>query len=633
MTIRTALLRAPLAALLAWPAPAPAEDVKVVDPIVVTATKTDLPATRMGSSVTVLSEEEIRRYLYPEIEDALRSVPGVDVQRSGSVGKLSTVRIRGASSNQVQVLVDGLRVKSPTLGQFDFSDLSLDGIGQIDIVRGPQSTLQGADAIGGVINVITKKGAGPVQGELGFEGGTYETFREHGAISGALGRFNFAGAASRTDSEGREQAFDNDDSGQTAFAGRVGVDFPWDGTATATGRYSWSTTDIPNQGFFPFDQDPDSQQQTELSLYTFRYDQRLFPWWRVAARTGEMWNNQSFEDGPLPAGDFAFTSRIETRRREVELLSTWDIGSIDTLTVGVERQHEHGHISGTFNEGVTTNSMFAQNELRLFDRVFLGGGLRWDDNDTFGDELTPRVSLVVLVTETGTRLRGAWSQGFRAPTLNDLFFPDFTGDVCPPFGNPDLRPETSTSWEAGLDQKLAKNRVRFGVTYFHNRFEDLITVVSVPPFCAQAGNVGRARAEGVEAYAELEPLDWILFTVNYTFTDTEDEETGRELPRIPRHRWNAGVTVTPIPRLSLFAQSTIVSRQFDPIGGPGGVHNPGYYRVDVGGTLTLLRRTGILDRLDLTTRVQNLTNVNYSEVAGFRALGLTALAGLTAYFR
>ncbi len=628
------MVRAVAIALLVVPmlaATISAQEVQKLEPVVITATKVETPQEELGASVTVITEEDLRQFNLSRVEDALRSVPGVEVQRSGTLGKVTSVTIRGANTNQVQVLIDGMRVKSPTLGEFDFSDLSLDDIGRIEIVRGPQSTLYGADAIGGVIQIITKKGVGPPAGALSFEGGSHQTFREQAAASGAVGHFNFSASGSILDSRGQERTFNNDDSEQKAFAMRAGYDFPWGASATATWRYAKSTTDVPVNLFFNT-RDPDAQQQTEFYLFTLRYDQKIFPWWVVAARMGQMWNYQAFHNGPQPPGDFPFTSLVNTRRREFEVLSTWDMARVNILTLGFEHRNEFGRVREAFRDETNTVSLFAQDELRLLDRLFIGGGFRLEDNDTFGSSVTPRSSLAFLLKETGTKLRAAWGKGFRAPTLNDLFFPDETGGLCPPFGNRNLQPERSTSWEAGADQKLWQNRIRVGFTYFRNTFKNLITIVTVPPFsfCQQESNVGKARSEGLEFSTEFEPLDWLLFNVNYTFTDSENEETHQDLPRFARHRWNAGVTLTPIPRLSFFLQAYVVSRQFDSI---DDVHNPGYHRLDAGGTWRLLERAGVLQGLDFTVRVQNLTDENYFEVRKFRALGFSALAGLRAYFR
>jgi vitamin B12 transporter len=611
---------------------APAQDVKKADPVVVTATKTETPQGRLGAAVTVITEEDIRAHNHVDIEEVLRTVPGVEVQRSGTFGKETAISIRGAGPKQVQVLIDGMRVKQPTQGFVDLSDLSLDAVERIEVVRGPQSTLYGADAIGGVVNIITRKGTGPPTGTLSFEGGSHQTFREQATLSGAAGAFNYSFAASRFDSRGQERTFDNDDSDQTTFAGRLGFDLSPTASVTATGRYAKSSTDVPNQGFFPFDRDPDSQQQNELALFTLRYDQKLFEWWEIAGRMGQLWHDTGFQDVAHVPGDFGSVSQIDTRRREFEVLSTWHAGKVNSVTLGVEHRNERAYNRHTFRAETNTRSLFLQDELRLFDRLVLGGGVRFEDSDAFGGEWTPRLSLAVLLRETGTKLRGAWGKGFRAPTLNDLFFPDFTGGFCPPFGNPALEPERSTSWEAGVDQRLWEGRVRGGLTYFRNKFRNLITSDLIPAtFCFQATNVGHARTEGVEYATEVEPLDWLLFSVNYTFTQTENELTGRELTRFARHRWNAGVTVTPVPRLSLFVQSHVASSTFegDTLG-----RKAGYYRLDAGGTFAILQRpAGHLERLEFTVRVQNLTDTTYQETLGFRALGFTALAGLRGTFR
>jgi vitamin B12 transporter len=322
------------------------------------------------------------------------------------------------------------------------------------------------------------------------------------------------------------------------------------------------------------------------------------------------------------------------------------MGKWNTLTAGVEHRYESGQntsitagVRQRFSSELTTLSFLVQDELRLFDRFILSGGGRWDDNSEFGSETTFRVSGVALVPETASKLRATWAQGFRAPTINDLFFPDSTGGLCPPFGNRDLEPERSVSWDAGVDQSFWQKRVRLSATYFNNQFEDLITTVTVPPnpagvmagfdVCFQAGNVGRARTDGLEFATAFEPLDWLLFDLNYTYTDTEDIATRRDLPRFARHRWNFGVTATPLPKLSLFAQATIRSSQFQAEGFP---RNDGFYRIDLGGRYRLFERQGLFPALDAFGRINNVTDQSYAETLGFRALGINALVGLEARY-
>jgi len=621
------LVVAALAGLLV--APAAAQEPEKLEPVVVTATKLEAAPETLGAAVTVIPGEELRAYHYQDLADVLRRVPGLDVQRSGTLGKLTSVRIRGAGPAQIQVLVDGVRVKSPTTGQFDFSDLALENIERIEIVRGPQSTLYGADAIGGVVHVITRRGRGRPSGTLHVEAGTRETFRQRLTVGGAVGPFDFSLGALNQEAGGW---LPNDDSEQRAASVRLGLALPREGRLSLAARYSKSAIDLPVDHVIPerpfFVRDPDAQQQSEQSTVSLQWDQKPVPWYEVHVRVGQMWNNLGFQD-PLTPGldDAATVSQINTRRREVELLQSVHVGRWTTATLGLEHRDEWAQNRGTFFEEVVTRALFVQDELRLFDRLFVTGGVRVEDHETFGTETTPRVSLALLVRETGTRLRGGWGEGFRAPTLNDLFFPGFA--------NPTLKPERSESWDVGLDQRLWRDRLRLGLTYFDNRFENLIQIQFDPALCPPGNpfgcplNVGRARTRGLEATAEADVLDTLLLSLAYTFTDARDLDLDRPLRRVPRHRWALGLSWDPTPRLNLFAQASVVSSQFESEGFP---RNEGHHRVDVGGTWRLTERRGAFPALDLTWRVQNLTDQRYFEVLGFRAPGISVLAGLRATY-
>ena len=204
-----------------------------------------------------------------------------------------------------------------------------------------------------------------------------------------------------------------------------------------------------------------------------------------------------------------------------------------------------------------------------------------EDHSVFGTETTELGSLAYVIKAWGTRIRGGAGSGFRAPTLNDLFYPDFS--------NPALKPERSFSWEVGAEQKLWQERIRLGLTYFHNDFENLIRFVSIPvaPFVAVV-NLARARTAGIEATSEVDLLKNLVASVNYTYTDSETQGSNRPLAREPRHRWNVGLTWEPLPRLSLFTQVHTSSRQFESetVG-----YNRGHTRVDVGGTYRVLDPT------------------------------------------
>jgi vitamin B12 transporter len=629
---------------LAWPALSRAQDVTLqqegtpdianvpgkeearrLDPVVVTATMVATPLEKLGATVTVVTGDEITQYNYDRIEDVFRQVPGVQVQSTGSPGKATSLSIRGGGSQRSLVLIDGLRTASPTLGSTDIAEITIDAIERIEIVRGPQSTLYGADAITGVVNIITKKGQGPPSASVWVEGGNYRTFREQLNVQGAFGGFNFNLTGSQFNTGGN---LPHDDSGQTAVSGRIGYDFPWRGELSLIGRYSSLDLELPVFSTSPTVFDSNATNQLETGLYKLEYKQKILDWWNVMASLGQWFNNSHFRNTPPPGTDTTI-SQIDTSRIQGDVLSTFTLPRWNTLTLGWEYRNESGTnvTEGTFptdfSATLNTLAFFGQDEISLFDRLFLGGGLRWEDNNQFGTSLTGRASAALVIKETGSKLRFAWGQGFRAPTINDLFFPGFA--------NPDLKPEQSTSWEIGADQRLWQDRIRFGATYFNQDFSNLIQFVFDPTtgfFLPE--NVGRARIRGVEAYASFDPFDWIGFYVNYTYLDAKDLDTNQELRRVPRNSVNTGVTVTPFSRLTLFVQANVVSSQLE---SDFAGRNPGYYRIDTGGTFVVLGQYGRLNRLELTARIQNLTNQSYDEVLGFPALGINALVGLRAYLK
>ena len=615
--------------ILVTPLAAPAQEAKQVDPVVVTATGVATPTEQLGASVTVVKGDDFQTYHYPTVDQALRNVPGVDIRRSGSYGKTSSISIRGANSNQVQVLVDGVKVKSPTLGQVDLSDISPDLIERIEVIRGAQSTLHGADAIGGVVNIITRKGSGgPIQASVQQEVGNYDTLVSRATVYGAWKFLRYTLSGSHFESNGQYQ---NDGTNANSAASSVGVSLPWNSTIDFIFRWNKNDIGVPVKGVFPGPQpiepliNPNAKQQSETTLYSLQGKTQPVDWWQGSGRLSHYENSSGFQD-PVDPGvtfDFPIFSQINVKRQEAELLNSFFIGKWSTSTVGLEYMREVGDNRNTFSASTETRSVFFEQQLRFFERLFLTGGFRVDDNSTWGTTNTERGSVAFVIPETGTRLRSSAGTGFRAPTFNDLFFPGF--------GNPDLQPETSLSWDAGVDQKFWKNRIRLAATYFNNKFDNLITCCTAIPTAPFGGpfNVGSARSQGLEFTGEVDVLPNLVASVSYTFTATENLATGLPLPREPRNRWNLGITWEVIPRLTLFTQIYWVSQQWEPF---GEVYNAGYTRVDGGGTWRILERMGWLKGLDLTARIQNMFNADYAEVRGFPALGINALVGLRASF-
>jgi vitamin B12 transporter len=606
-------------------APGAAPEIRRSEPVVVTATREEEPLEQVGASVTVVPEEAMRAQEQRAVEETLRAVPGVEVQRSGSLGKLSTLRIRGANPTQVQVLVDGVRVKSLTSGDFDFADLTLDGVERIEVLRGPQSTLYGADAIGGVVNVITRRGGGPPSAFLDVEAGNYDTYRERIGASGGAGPWAFSLGVSRVDFGGQ---FRNDGHDLTSANARLAYALPNRGELALVGRFADGHRGIPFATTFP-DADPDREQDDRLWLLSFEWRQPWAAVWETRLRASAVDEALTFRDRPDLAHPFGFRSDISTARREVDWYHLLTPVPWDTVTLGVEYRNEVGENKGAFRETVDSWALVAQNHLRLLERLFLTVGVRHDGNSAFEDRTTARAALSYLIRATDTRLKASWGQGFRAPTFNELFFPAFA--PCPPFGNPRLRPEESESWDAGVEQHLWARRVRLGATFFRSDFTDLIetALVDAANFCFQAQNVGRARTQGVEVEASVAPVEGLLLALAYTHTDTEDRTTGRPLRRFAPNRLAATVTWEPWPGLTLSGEVLVSSSQFE---APGRPRNPGYTVVNAAASYRLPWRWRWLSSIVLHVKAANLLNEDYAEVAGFPALGTHVVAGVRATF-
>jgi vitamin B12 transporter len=608
------------------PGAAPATEVRRADPVVVTATRSEQPLEQTGASVTVVPEEAMRAQEYRAVEEALRTIPGVQVETSGSPGKLSTIRIRGANATQVQVLIDGVRVKSLTSGDFDFADVTLDDIERIEVLRGPQSTLYGADAIGGVVHIITKRGQGPPSGFVDFEAGNYETFRERAGVAGSTGPWSYSLGVSRLDFQGQ---FDNDDHAVTSVNARLGYALPNKGELSLTGRFQDGHLRIPFATVFP-DFDPNREQDQQLWLLSLEWRQPWTSMWEHKVRVSAVDETLTFKDEADPAHPFGSTSDISSRRLEAEWYHFIRPVPWTTITLGGEYRNEVGEVKGSYRETVDSWALVLQDQLTLFDRLYLTGGVRYDGNSVFEDKATARVALSYVLKATDTRLKASWGQGFRAPTFNELFFPAFA--PCPPFGNPNLKPEESNSWDAGVEQHLWERRVRLAATYFRNDFKNLIQSTLTDPvnFCFEAQNVGKARSEGVEVEASVIPVDGLVLALAYTYTDSEDRTTGDPLRRVAPNALSVTATWEPLPGLTLSGEVLVMSSQFE---APDQPRNPGYTVVNAAAAYRLpIKRWGFLSNITLHIRATNIFNESYSEVAGFPALGTHVVAGIRATF-
>ena len=584
------------------------------DRIVVTATRSEAAVDEIGSSVTVITRAQLEALRQPVLLEALRFVPGLEVAQAGGPGRTAGAFLRGASTAQTLVLLDGVRLNDPNTGAFDFADLRTDEVERIEILRGPQSTLYGSEAMGGVINIITRRGEAGVAGAVGAEVGSLDAGRLSATLSGAGGGFDwrFGATGERTDEAWAADPDrgnpERDPATRTGLGGVVGAALAGGGRAELSLRASDAEAALDGfvYGSGPVD-DPNWRQRRRALVGGVRVDLPVTEGWRQTVRVAATDEELRGEDPDTAYNAYA----IEGRMAELTLQSDLAISSADTLIVGYTRRTEHGRNSGNYDERLTTDSLFADNRWSWRQRLFVTAGVRVDDHSAFGRETSFRVTGALALGEGAARLHGSVGTGFRAPGLVDLYFPYY--------GNPQLRPESSTGWDLGAAMSIAGGRGEADLTVFANRFEDLI---AFDYGTYLAANLARASARGAEIVAELQASPAVRLGGSYTFTDSSDLATGAPLPRRPRHRATASAVLEPAGRWRGGLTAVAVRDRID----AGGAALPDYVRVD--GNVELR----VADRARAYLRLSNLLDADIEEVAGYWSPGFAATLGLALDF-
>jgi len=516
--------------------PASAEDTSRVSPVVVTATRTAQTADESLSSISVVTREDIERAQATSLPELLGRVQGVDFTQNGGRGKASSLFIRGTNSDQVIVLIDGVRVGSATLGTTAFESLPIDNIERIEVVRGPRSSLYGADAIGGVIQIFTRQSDGP-RASVGFGS------NEYGRVSAGYGsqgdRSGFSIDVSAEDTEGfdaRENdclfcADEPDDDGfesaNVSLRGRHEL------TADVELSGSLLIADTENEFDGSF-QNSTEQQQT---VAAGTVDWTITSTWQSRLSVGRSTDeSENFLDG----NDASF---FDTERTDIRWQNDVTMGDAQVLTLGVDVLNDEIDSSNDFDvEERETTGVFVQHQWTGPDwntqasvrrESFDDGFDNPDTGDEFDDQTTGSIAAGYRIRED-LRVFGSLGTAFRAPTFNELFFPGF--------GNPDLDPEESKTYELGL--RGSAGVVNWEVTAYRTVIDDLIAfnvATSAPE------NIDEATIKGIEVGIDARWPDWQV-SANADFKDPEDSaggdagNEGNELPRRAEQGYNAGVT-------------------------------------------------------------------------------------------
>ncbi len=599
--------------------------------LVVAPTRLPTPEREIASSLTVITSQQIEQQQERTLPDALQEVPGLNVVQTGGAGGTTSVFMRGTNSNHTKVFIDGIEVSDPGSpgGNFDFAHMLTGGIDRAEVLRGPQSGLYGSDAIGGVIDIITKSGNGPPHLVGSIEGGSFGTFNQTGLASGSLDRFHYAFDIEHFHSADTPvtprdllppgQKLVGDDYDNKTIGAKLGVDLTDNLDVGIVARHIDTFLAVTGDDFSVFPSVPAAAQsysKTEQLFVRGTIHQTLFDGLFDHTLGIAYTDHRDHDISPGSA-----PTDVQSNRIKLDWQGNIHLMPGETLTLGAEHQIDHLDDNPTLAE-VTNDAGFIQLQSSLGDRFFNTASLRYDSNETFGSKLTYRIAPAVLVPETGTKLKGSVGTGFKAPTLNQLFvsFPDFNF-----FANPDLRPETSLGWDAGFEQKLLGilpgAPVEFGATYFHNDIKNLITDNAT---FTTLVNVGEATTHGIGSFVAWKPLPTLSWRADYTYTMATDDILHSELLRRPKNKASLGATWQATDPLSLTAGVVYVGPWIDVnrSGTVSGLRANGYTVVNIAGTYDLG------DGLQAFMRVNNLLDRHYQDPTGFERPGVGVFGGL-----
>jgi vitamin B12 transporter len=603
--------------------------------IVVSATRIETPVNEIGSSVTVITDKEIERDQKRTLPDVLRTVPGLNIVQTGGPGGKTSVFMRGSNSNHTKVLIDGIDANDPSQdGVFDFGQVLTSDIAQVEVLRGPQSSLYGSDAIGGVVNIVTKTGEGPAQFTGRLEGGSFETFNQSASVRGSVSRFRYSFSVAHflTDDTpvtpldllppGRKRINDNYEN--ITLSTKLGVDLTDIFSIDVVGRYTDSTLFFTGEDFSFFPSVPAAAQseQNARQLFT-RGDARL-------ALFGGAFKNR-FGVGytnyhtTIQAPDTGFGVPPENINHGDRLKFDWqgniELGKDHVLILGVEDQTDRLIDSPISAENGNTAG-FAELQSEVVPNLFVAASGRYDDNERFGGKATWRIAPAYLIPKTGTKLKASYGTGFKAPSLTQLFvsFPAFNF-----FANTNLEPEESEGYDIGFEQALVGERVRFGATYFHN---DITNLIAANATFTSLENVGQATTEGVETFVSVAVTDRFKVRGDYTYTDAIDATTGLELLRRPKHKASLNVIWLPTDRLTISATALYVGSQVD------GDRSFSIQRLDTDPyfVVNLAADYDLGKGVTLFARIDNVFDERYENPTGFQRPGFGVFAGIRVNF-
>jgi len=610
--------------------------------VVISATRTSNSTLQLANSVTVIDSAEISNRLKRNLFDLVKTEYGMSTLQFGPLGGLSTISIRGSNAGHSLVLIDGVEMNLPSESSnlYDFANLPIESIDRIELLRGPQSTLYGSDALAGVVNIITKKGAVSPNFLISAEGGTYNSFEGSTGLSGKFDKLNYLFSFSRMQSDGFSAAgekygnTEKDGYEGNNFISKAGYEFDEKSGINFFARFTKAETDLDQFGG-EFGDDPTYKYNLEeLITRTEGYFNLFEGLWEQKIGAFFYKNLREYKYDSTLFNPSSSNSRYDGRKIKIDWQNNLYLSSGNTLTFGAETELEQaenyyyslsqfGPYESIIPKSETqTTGIYLQDQLNVEKQFFTTVGLRYDNHTRFGGTLTYRLAPAFIFWETGTKIKATIGSGFKAPSIVYLYDPFY--------GNENLKPERSFGLDAGTEQFLWSSGISFGFNYFLTDYTDLIALDEN----FKSINIDKAKSEGIEFFSKINTLDFLKLKINYSYTDARNKsknspEFDEPLLRKPKHS------------AALFADFIIsdkadVNIEIIYVGEKDDKNFSSFpaERITLD-SYTLINIAGhynLLEFLRLYARLENLLDAGYEEVYGYGTPGLSAFAGIKLNF-
>lgn len=606
--------------------------------IVVTATRTPNSTIQIANSISLIDSFEISAKNARNLSELLYNEYGLSITTQGGPGTLTNVYIRGSNSNYVLVLLDGveLNLNNDPSGVFDFSSFPVDNIERIEILRGPQSTLYGSDAMAGIINIITKKGVGKPSIELNAVGGSYKTYKLSALSNGSFDIFNYSLSISRFGSEGfsiaKEEYGNREKDGylKDQIISRIGLRISDNVSNNLLFRFIKSDTDLDQSGIQGDDptyiynlEETNFSNETKLNLFENFWNQKI--------NLSLQRNVRKYKFDETPNNPASSRSLYDGRKYKFDWQNNFNISSNNLLSFGFDFQYDEALSEYLYYSSFNFESLFPKvnsktvgvyilDQLKFGESFFISTGARLDKHDNFGTSVTYQLAPALVFWESGTKIKATLGTGYKAPSLFYLY--------DPAFGNVDLKPEKSTGIDFGFEQYFWNQNLSFGTTFFVNNFREMF---GFDPLTFRTININKAQTSGIEFYSTLKLFEKFYLKANYTFTKALDKSEGvtkeeENLLRRPEHKAGLFIAYNISDRINSSLETIYVGNRDDK-----DFSTFPSKRVSLGSyvLLNLASSYSVTDFLKLNLRIENLLNKDYEEVFGYSTPKISYYVGLS----